>query len=506
MVHSQVDVRRWSAIGAVGAMVASLLAVLGLTSAPAFAADTIAFRAGTESAANLSTHRVTIPAAVRETDGMLLFVTKNNAAATMSSPPAGWTLEGTRRSNTDTETTLYSKVAVANDAGRNAAVTFSATAKATMTLLAYDGTAADPVAAFASAAETVNRTTHTTPGASVATAGSYVVSYWADKESSTTAGWTTPAGQTRRSHAVGTGAGNITSMATDSNAPAAAGASAGIAATSAASSAKATMWTVVLDADQGANPNVAPVASFTVSCPQATCTVDASGSSDTAPGTVASYAWDFGDGTTGTGVTTTHAYTTSGAKTITLIVTDNQGLVSAPATRTANPTVGGGAGTQPVPGHNRLVPDRPRTNTPRISNGEIWDIEVVPSLNRVFIAGNFTSLANTIGPTTTINQAGLASYNYQTGLIDTQFRPTFNGGVTAVEASPDGTQALRRRFLQHRQRGRQAEGRQPQPHHRCPADHLRLHQQHQQPGAVAGRDQQHALRRRSLQPHQRPAA
>ena len=138
-------------------------------------------------------------------------------------------------------------------------------------------------------------------------------------------------------------------------------------------------------------------------------------------------------------MTTTHTYTTGGPKTITLVVTDNQGLPSAPATRTANPVVGGGAGAQPVPGHTRLVPDRPRNNTPRISTGEIWDIEVVPQLNRVFIAGSFTSLANTVSPTTTINQANLASYNLTTGLIDTQFRPTFNGGVTAVEASPDGT-------------------------------------------------------------------
>jgi len=74
------------------------------------------------------------------------------------------------------------------------------------------------------------------------------------------------------------------------------------------------------------------------------------------------------------------------------------------------------------PNHNRLVPDRPRANSPSISNGEIWDIEVVPALNRIFIAGNFTSLANTISPTTTINQANLASYNYQTGLIDTSRR------------------------------------------------------------------------------------
>ena len=65
-------------------------------------------------------------------------------------------------------------------------------------------------------------------------------------------------------------------------------------------------------------------------------------------------------------------------------------------------------------------------------------MEVVGTGNaaRVFIAGNFTSLANTINPTTTINQAYLASYNLNTGLIDTQFRPTFGGGgVNAVEAS-----------------------------------------------------------------------
>lgn len=427
-------------VTAVMAMVAALLAAVGFTTAPAQAADTITFRASAQGAFNLSTARVVIPASVRAGDGMLLFVTSNLAGVQVTTPPAGWTLEGTRQSGSDTQTRLYSKVAVAADAGRNAAVTFSATTKATLTLLAYDGTGADPISAFTSAAETVNRTTHTTPTADVATAGSYVVSYWADKGSSDTAGWTLPAGQTQRSIALGSGSGRISSVASDANAPSGPGTTTPRTATSAVSSAKATMWTVVLEADQTVNPNVAPVASFTVSCPQATCTVDASGSSDTPPGTIASYDWDFGDGTTGTGVTTTHTYATGGAKTITLRVTDDQGLASAPVTRTANPVVGGGTtGGQPVPGHTRLVPNVPRDNMPRISNGEIWDIEVVPQLNRVFIAGSFTSLANTISPTTTINQAGLASYNYQTGLIDTSFRPTFNGSVNAVEASPDGT-------------------------------------------------------------------
>ena len=69
-------------------------------------------------------------------------------------------------------------------------------------------------------------------------------------------------------------------------------------------------------------------------------------------------------------------------------------------------------------------------------------MEVVGTGNaaRVFIAGNFTSAANTISPTTTVNQAYLLAYNLNTGLIDTTFRPTFGGGgVNAVEASPDGT-------------------------------------------------------------------
>ena len=105
------------------------------------------------------------------------------------------------------------------------------------------------------------------------------------------------------------------------------------------------------------------------------------------------------------------------------------GLVAAPTADAA----------QPAPGHTGLVPSTPRTNTPRISAGEIWDIEVVGQ--RVFIAGTFSSLQNTTGANTAqVNQRYLASYNYQTGLIDTSFRPTFGGGgVTAVEASPDGT-------------------------------------------------------------------
>ncbi len=94
---------------------------------------------------------------------------------------------------------------------------------------------------------------------------------------------------------------------------------------------------------------------------------------------------------------------------------------------------------QPRPQHTSLAPEVPRTNTARINNGEIWDMEVVG--NRVFIAGSFSSIQNNAsGNTTTYQQAGLAAYNINTGLVDATFRPTFGGGgVKAIEASPDGT-------------------------------------------------------------------
>lgn len=73
-----------------------------------------------------------------------------------------------------------------------------------------------------------------------------------------------------------------------------------------------------------APPNQKPIAAFTASNTNLMASFDAGGSSDT-DGTVASYAWDFGDGNTGTAVTATHTYTVAGSYQVTLTVTDNQG-------------------------------------------------------------------------------------------------------------------------------------------------------------------------------------
>jgi hypothetical protein len=138
-------------------------------------------------------------------------------------------------------------VATATDASKVQTIAFAVTTKADLTLLAYSGTDAAPFEAIASAAETVNRSTHTTPGVTVPTDRSLVVSYWADK-SSATLGWTDPALQVRRSTSIGVGSGRITSLSTDFGAGSTAGPSAGLTATADSPSAKATMWSVVIKA------------------------------------------------------------------------------------------------------------------------------------------------------------------------------------------------------------------------------------------------------------------
>ena len=176
--------------------------------------------------------------------------------------------------------------------------------------------------------------------------------------------------------------------------------------------------------------NVAPVAAITPSCDGLVCEFDAFSSSDT-DGSIVSYAWTFGDGDTASGVAPANNYLFPGDYVVTLTVTDDDGATDV-ATSTLTVDL-------PAVANIQLPPDTPRTDMPRITDGEITDLENIG--NRMYVVGTFNSVQNSPNNgSNTVNQRYVAAFDINTGLVDTTFRPTFEGGgVTEIAASPDGT-------------------------------------------------------------------
>jgi PKD repeat protein len=416
----------------VTAVLAGALALLGLTVAPAAhaAAGTLSFVAADSKSFNSTSHRLTIPAAVAANDTLVVLLTTNSTTSTIGATPTGWTLLKSV-DGSGTRGRLYTKQATAADLGKTVTVTTSAAAKSVMSIAAYrSSTGTSSVTASALTAVNAAASSATTPSVPVTDAGSWLLSDWTDK-SSTAHTWTTPASVTVRKSVYVVTSGAVSGVLTDSNGPVATGTAAGRTATTSAAVGRNISYSVVVSPGSSTTPtNHAPVPSFTSSCGALTCSFDATGTTDS-DGDALTYAWTYGDGASGTGATPTHKYATAGTRTVTLTVSD--GKTTASTTRSVVTT-----SSNPTPGHTRLVPQTPRTDEPKINDGEIWDIEVVGS--RVFIAGSFTSIANNrSGNTTSYSQPSIASYNMDTGLVDSAFRPVIGGGgVESVEASPDG--------------------------------------------------------------------
>ena len=210
-------------------------------------ATPISFAGADAANSNSNSHTVTVPATASAGNGLLLFHTQNTTAVTASAPTGvtGWTLIRTE-TGSGFVTRVWQKVAAPGDAGSNVTVALSGYAKAGLQVAAYTGTStAGPIAGFGAAQETVVRAAHTTPVVNSATPGSWRVSYWADK-SSTTTSWTPPAAETTRSTSAGSPNGHITSLLTDSAGPVPTGSQGGRTATASGSTNTASMWTILL--------------------------------------------------------------------------------------------------------------------------------------------------------------------------------------------------------------------------------------------------------------------
>jgi hypothetical protein len=176
---------------------------------------------------------------------MLMMIATNNLA-TIGTPTgvSGWIRVGAVNT-ASSRSVLWRRTAVAGDAGRTVQVPLSQLAKANLVLVAYRGTAPNPVATVASVADAPGSSRHVTPTVTVANGRSWVVSWWTHKDSTTTT-LVPPAGVIVRSNSSQTGSGVVTGLVADGGGPAPAGLVGGLAATASASATNAHMWTIVI--------------------------------------------------------------------------------------------------------------------------------------------------------------------------------------------------------------------------------------------------------------------
>lgn len=181
------------------------------------------------------------PAPASAGDALVLFVTANRSDVDPVISEPGWQVL-----DTVVDQTMITRVwtKAAGGAGEQATVVVGARSKLDVQLLAYGGIdSASPVAAISTRAEPATTATHSTPV--ISPASGFVVSYWADKTSSTT-GWSLPEGVVERQQSLGSGGGRITSVVADSASSAPTGSLGGVSAVASSANRKATMVTLVL--------------------------------------------------------------------------------------------------------------------------------------------------------------------------------------------------------------------------------------------------------------------
>ncbi|KRC46821.1 hypothetical protein ASE16_15560 [Leifsonia sp. Root227] len=157
-------------------------------------------------------------------------------------------------------------------------------------------------------------------------------------------------------------------------------------------------------APSGGGGNQPPTASFTNTCTDLACSFNGAASSDP-DGTISTFAWDFGDGATGTGGTASHTYPAAGTYTARLTVTDNGGASGTTTKTFAVTAPPPPAGSLATDGFDRVIANGWGT----APTGGPWTVAGSASLYSVGSSAGFIQLPAGSGGTTRL--AGVNSAN-----------------------------------------------------------------------------------------------
>ncbi|OOG38233.1 PKD domain-containing protein [Rhodanobacter sp. C05] len=173
----------------------------------------------------------------------------------------------------------------------------------------------------------------------------------------------------------------------------------------------------------GSSSGSTPVASFTDTVSNLTASFTNT-STDTG-GTISSYAWNFGDGSTSTAASPSHTYTAAGTYTVSLQVTDNTGATS---TKTGSVTVTAAAAGNPVAGFTDTVSGLTATftNTSTDTGGTINSY-----------AWNFGDSSTSTAASPSHSYAAAGTYSVSLKVTDnTGASSTKTGSVTVTSSAP----------------------------------------------------------------------
>lgn len=190
-------------------------------------------------------------------------------------------------------------------------------------------------------------------------------------------------------------------------------------------------------------PAQAPTAGFT-STVSADLTISFQDTSTPGSSPIATWVWDFGDGSSGADQNPTHTYAEAGSKQVSLTVVDSNGQASAVFTQTVDvPAPQGGGGQQPGPNILDETPALPDFSRNRLQNG----INAIRSsanaqdkqLNVLTVAGDQTALDPAyLDPFNNTNQYLLDTGDPLQSIID-WYNSTDLGGYTSFNRTSVAT-------------------------------------------------------------------